>query len=186
MKILAFAASNSKTSINKKLISYATSLLKESIIPEAEIEILDITEYELPLYRPDRELDDGIPEKARIFLQKIGTADFLIISYAEHNGSYTAAFKNLYDWASREVTKVYQGKPAVIMAASTGKRGGAGVLQTVTNVAPYFGLDIRATVSVARWRDNYDSENNTFNDPDIHKRIAEALNCIKDEYEFLT
>jgi chromate reductase len=113
MKILAFAASSSSNSINKKLVTYAASLLNN-----AEIEILDINDYEMPLYSEDKEEELGQPDAAKIFFKKIGAADALLISYAEHNGSYTAAYKNLFDWASRIEPKVYQGKPMVMLATS--------------------------------------------------------------------
>jgi len=50
-------------------------------------------------------------------------ADALLISYAEHNGNYSAAYKNLYDWASRIDAKVFQGKPTVVLATSPGPGG---------------------------------------------------------------
>ncbi len=107
LKILAFAATNSRDSINKALISYAARLLADE-----EVEIIDINEYEMPLYSVDREREIGIPEQARRFYEKIEDADALLISFAEHNGFYTAAYKNLFDWTSRLDRKVYQDKPA--------------------------------------------------------------------------
>ena len=44
MKILAFAASNSTQSINRQLLGFATTLIEG-----ADIETLDINDYEMPL-----------------------------------------------------------------------------------------------------------------------------------------
>ncbi|MFT4519714.1 MAG: chromate reductase [Halioglobus sp.] len=99
---MAIAASNSKRSINKQLVTYASGL-----IAGADVEILDINDYEMPSYSADREEESGIPGDARKFRQLIGEADALLISFAEHNGSYTAACKNLYDWISRIDMKVF-------------------------------------------------------------------------------
>jgi len=61
-----------------------------------------------------------VPDLAHQFYKKIGEADALLISFAEHNGSYTAVFKNLYDWTSRIDMKVYQDKPVVMLSTSIG------------------------------------------------------------------
>ena len=84
MRVLAFAASNSRQSINKQLVTYAASLL-----PDTDVDILDLNDYEMPLFSVDREAIDGIPDLAQQFYAKITAADALLISYAEHNGSYT-------------------------------------------------------------------------------------------------
>jgi chromate reductase len=62
MKVLAFAASNSRSSINKALVTYASSLLEH-----AEIEVIDLNDYEMPIYSSDRENDSGIPQRAHDF-----------------------------------------------------------------------------------------------------------------------
>ena len=64
MKILAFAASGSRNSINQKLVAYAAELLESGIIDDAQVEIIDINDYEMPLYTVDREQEIGIPEQA--------------------------------------------------------------------------------------------------------------------------
>ena len=78
MKILAFAASNSTASINKQLVTHAANLIKSDILPDAEIEILDLNDYEMPIYSIDRESSDGIPKLANDFFEKLGKADAII------------------------------------------------------------------------------------------------------------
>ena len=118
MKILTFAASNTKNSINKALARFTATL-----VPGAEIEILDLNDYDLPIFSQDLEKEIGQPPAAKAFFEKIGSADGVIVSFAEHNGSYTAAYKNLFDWASRIDQKVFQGKPTVYLSTSPGARG---------------------------------------------------------------
>ena len=105
MKIIAFAATNHRKSINRELVEYAASLIKHG-----EVEILDLNDYELPLYGQDKENEIGHPQLAKDFLAKIGGSDGIIISFAEHNGSYTVAYKNIFDWCSRIEPKVFQNK----------------------------------------------------------------------------
>src|SRR5690606_41554651 len=117
MKIIAFAGSNSRNSINKKLVTYASTLFTG-----AQVEILDLNDFELPLFGVDLEKQIGKPEMAVKFLEKIAGADLLLLSMAEHNGNVSVAFKNLFDWASRGGVKVFQQKPMLLMATSNGAR----------------------------------------------------------------
>ncbi len=166
MKILAFAASNSRTSINRALIDHATKRLRTSITPEAQIETLDLNDYEMPIYSIDREREDGIPATAHDFFARIGAADAVIVSFAEHNGFVTAAWKNIFDWMSRIETKLWQGKPLVMLAASPGGRAGANVLASQELLAPHFGADLRGTLGIGKWPDSWDANDQTLIRPE--------------------
>jgi chromate reductase, NAD(P)H dehydrogenase (quinone) len=95
-KIIAFAGSNSSQSINRSLIA---KTLKS--FAEFDVEFLDINDFEMPIYSFDREQKGGIPEQAHQFRKQMTDGDAIICSLAEHNGNFTAAFKNLVDWCSR-------------------------------------------------------------------------------------
>ena len=173
MKVLAFAASNSSSSINARLVRHAVSLLEG-----ADVEILDINDYEMPLYSSDRERDGGIPELAERFFRKIGEADALLISFAEHNGSYTAAYKNLYDWASRIDMKVYQGKPTVMLSTSPGGGGAGSVLATATKSAGFFGADLKASLSVPSFQENFDSDSGLIINDNLGEQLMRAVRSL--------
>ena len=128
MKLLAFAATNSRVSINRALIDFATDRLKAKHASGIEIEILDLNDFEMPIYSIDRETAGGVPNGAQTFFGTIGAADAVLVSFAEHNGTVTSAWKNIFDWMSRIDMKVWQGKPTVMLAATPGPRAGAGVL----------------------------------------------------------
>ena len=170
LKVLAFAASTSRNSINKALISYAAELLADE-----DVEIIDINEYEMPLYSVDRERENGITEHAWPFYEKIGDADALLIAFAEHNGFYTAAYKNLFDWTSRIDKKVYQFKPAVLLATSPGPGGASRVLRVAKESAPIFGMDVQADLSVPRFYENFDMEDNLVSNSEIREQLKLAL-----------
>ncbi|HKJ52276.1 MAG TPA: NAD(P)H-dependent oxidoreductase [Gammaproteobacteria bacterium] len=172
-KVIAFAASSSSRSINRRLVTWASSLLDG-----AEVEILDLNDYELPLFSVDREDELGQPELARAFLDKITGSDGIIISFAEHNGAYSAAYKNLYDWVSRIQPKVYLGKPMVLLSTSPGGRGGKSVMDLALSQIPRFGGEIRASVSVPSFGDNFDTDAGKISNPEIAAQIEAAVNSL--------
>lgn len=181
MRIVAFAASTSSRSINKQLIRYAARLLTDGLLGDdvaVTVEVLDIGDYEMPIYSADRQEVDGIPEAAHRFHGQIAGADALIISFAEHNGFYTAAYKNLYDWTSRIDRKVYQQKPMVMLATSPGGRGGARVLERAMTDAERQGADVRAGLSVPNFNDNFDTEAARIVDDEIDAAFRQALSTL--------
>jgi len=173
MKILAFAASSSSKSINKQLVSYAASQFKD-----AETELLDINDYELPLFSEDREAELGQPALAKAFLDKISNSDALIIAFAEHNGSYTTAYKNLFDWASRINPKVFQNKPMILLATSPGPGGASSVLAAATTSAPFFDGEVKASLSVPDFYENFDSEQGIIINDKINAQLQTAINSL--------
>ncbi|NQY88201.1 MAG: NAD(P)H-dependent oxidoreductase [Colwellia sp.] len=173
MKLLAFAASSSSKSINKQLATYAASLVKHS--DGVEVEILDINDYEMPLFSQDKEAVLGQPQQAKDFFAKLGQADAIIISFAEHNGSYTAAYKNLFDWTSRIEQKLFQNKPMVLLATSPGPGGAGSVLAAATGSAPYFAGDVKGSLSIPSFFDNFDSEKQVLTNPELVDKLQSAL-----------
>ena len=126
-KILTFGASNSKHSINRKLAFYAANRLED-----VEIDLLDLNDFEMPIYSIDREKENGFPDLAYQFKKHIYECDAIIISFAEHNGAYTAAFKNIFDWISRIEKNVWDNKPMFLLSTSDGARGASTVLELAT------------------------------------------------------
>ncbi|HWY38996.1 MAG TPA: NAD(P)H-dependent oxidoreductase [Bacteroidia bacterium] len=174
MKILAFAGSNSSVSINKKLIVHTASYFLED-----EVKILDLNDYEMPIYSHDRELKTGIPQLAHDFAKKIDESDFLIISLAEHNGNYSVAFKNIFDWVSRiKERPVFGNKPMLLMATSNGGRGGAGVLDIAKKRMPYSGGNVLETFSLPGFSKNFNILTGVINE-DLKKELETKIQSIK-------
>jgi chromate reductase len=170
IKVTCFAASSSRNSINKQFVTYAAGLVEG-----ADVEVLDLNDFELPLFSVDREAELGQPQLAQDFLGKIQTSDALIIAFAEHNGCYSAAYKNLYDWASRIEAKVYKDKRIVLLATSPGGRGGQSVLDLALAQIPRFGGDIRGCVSMPMFFENFDSERGVVSNSEIDAEMKALI-----------
>ena len=149
-KIIALGASSSTKSINKTLAIHAASK-----VVDAAITVIDLSEYNLPIYSVDAEQRFGIPYQVHKFNRLIETSDGLVISLAEHNGTYTAVFKNLIDWLSRIDMEVWKGKPMLLMATSPGRRGGETVLAAAKAYFPFMEGDIVADFSLPSFFENF-------------------------------
>jgi NAD(P)H-dependent FMN reductase len=170
MKIIAFGGSNSRQSINKRLATYAASLFEN-----AEVEILDLNDYAMPLFSVDVEKEIGQHEIAQAFLNKIGEADILVISMAENNGNYSVAFKNVFDWSSRIVKDVFQHKPMLLLATSPGGRGGSSVLGISQNLFPRYGGEIKGVFSLPSFHTNFDLEQNKISNPELDQELKNII-----------
>ena len=171
-KIIAFGGSPSRHSINKKLATYTAYLFKS-----AQVEVLDLNDYEMPIFSVDREKVIGIHPLAQQFFDKIGTADLLVVSLAENNGAYTTAFKNIMDWCSRIPVKFFQNKPMVLMATSDGARGARLVLEMAQNRFPRHGADIKGVFSLPSFNENFDPEVGIINE-DLKNELLAIVKTI--------
>lgn len=173
MKVVAFGASNSSKSINKQLASHCASL-----VSNAEVEVLDLNDFEMPLFSQDKEAEIGKHPLAQKFIDVIAQADVLIISFAEHNGSYTAAYKNIFDWASRVEQKVFQNKSAILLSTSPGPGGAKNVLASAVNSAPHFGMELLGNLSVPSFYDNFDSEQQQLTNEELKNQLQKLVSTI--------
>lgn len=177
-KILAIPASNSRNGINRRLIGHAARVLEAGLIGDVEVELLDLNDYEMPIFSMERLETGGIPEPAQRFFDTIGSADAVVISFAEHNGSYAVAWKNVYDWASRIDMQVFQTKKVALFATSPGGRGGRGVLEHAATVAPFFGADVVGTLPIPSFNENCDPETGEITEPELAAQFESVLRAL--------
>lgn len=153
-KILAFGASNNRKSINKRFAGYTALQVKG-----AQVNLVDLNEYEMPIFSVDRQAQDGIHEKAHLFKKQIEETDGIVFSLAEHNGSYSAAFKNIVDWTSRIEGKLWSNKPVFLLSTSPGGRGGKTVFDLAKTYLPHMGAQLVASFSLPQFNQNFSEEN---------------------------
>ena len=166
-KIVAFAGSTSATSINKQLATFAAENLKHT-----DFDVVDLRDFTMPIYSIDEE-QKGFPEDALLFSNLFDSYDGFIISLAEHNSSYAAAFKNMYDWASRVNGNVFRDKPLLLMSAAPGPRGGASVLEAGIARFSRAGAKTLTSFSLPNFYENF-KDNALVNEP-LHNTLKEKV-----------
>jgi NAD(P)H-dependent FMN reductase len=171
--ILVIAGTTHRASINLALAGHAASLVEGG-----DVTRLDLNDFEMPLFSEDREDASGIPQAAKDFLAAIQGSDGIILSLAEHNGAYSAAFKNVLDWTSRIETKLWSDKPMLLMATSPGGRGGANVLGIAENYLPHLGARVVASFSLPSFYDNFVTEEG-IKDEELQSKFSESLQAFQ-------
>ena len=143
VKILAFAGSSRTDSWNKKLVAIAAEGARDA---GADVTLIDLRDFPMPIYDGDLEAEHGLPEHARRFKQLLIENDGLLISSPEYNSGYSALLKNCIDWASRsgepgeKPLVAYRGKYASLMSASPGRLGGLRGLVSVRMLLGNLGM----------------------------------------------
>lgn len=126
-KILAFSGSSRIGSFNQKLVSIAADAAREE---GADVTVINLGDYQLPIYNMDDETNNGLPEQAKALKQILVDHDGFLIASPEYNSAFSPLLKNAIDWASRKEhdqefpLAAYKGKYAAIMSASPGALGG--------------------------------------------------------------
>ena len=143
-KIIAFAGSNSKNSINQRLIEAISKL-----IGQHEVEVINLANYAAPVYGIDHEIEYGVPDSIKDLFSVFNTSDAFIVAIPEHNGSMPAVLKNTIDWLSRVESgvKVFREKPVVFVSTSPGPRGAQSALSHVVEIMPYRGAHVVGSLS---------------------------------------
>ncbi len=159
MKIIGFAGSTSSNSINKKLVNYTLNCIESD---SYEKELIDLNDYKCPIFNVDEE-ENGYPENAKMFIEKLSQADGFVVSMAEHNGSYAAEVKNLLDWCSRIQLGFFKNKPMFLMSTSPGGYGGGNVLEAAKKQFPKFQANIIESYKLPFFNDNFDAKSGITN-----------------------
>ena len=125
-RVLAFAGSARVDSYNSKLVKVAAEGVRDA---GAEVTLVDLGDFPLPLFDQDLEAAEGLPAKARELKEIMLNHDGLLIAAPDYNSSITPLLKNTIDWVSRpsngeNALIAYEGKVAAIMSASPGRLGG--------------------------------------------------------------
>ena len=163
-KIVALGASNSKNSINKTLATFAANQIEN-----ATVNVLDLNDFEMPIYGIDKEKESGVHQLAHDFKAHLKAADGIIISFAEHNGAYSAAFKNVMDWISRAGKDTWESKPMFLMATSPGPRGGSTVLDIAMNKFQFMNKNTITSFSLPSFGANFTEEAGISNEEELAK-----------------
>lgn len=130
IKVVALAGSLRTDSVNKKLIREAAAIAKEL---GANVTLIDLKDYPLPLYDADIEESPGMPENGKQLRKLLKETQVIMISSPEYNASVPGNLKNFIDWMSRKEDKgpsrdAFKGKKVLLMSASPSSLGGTRAL----------------------------------------------------------
>ncbi len=126
VKLIAVAGSTREGSFNRKVLAIAVKGARDA---GADVEVIDLAEFPMPIFNQDFEARQGHPENVKKLRQKFKESDGLLIASPEYNGAPTPLLKNTIDWLSRPSDDepglvAFSGKTAAIVSASPGKLGG--------------------------------------------------------------
>jgi len=183
-KILAFAGSARRDSWNKKLVQVAVKGARDA---GAEVTLLDLADFPMPLYDGDLEAEHGIPENAKALKELFLAHQGLLLSCPEYNSSITPLLKNTIDWVSRPVEgegplAAYQGKVCSLMSASPGALGGLRGLVHVRAILQNIGVIVLPKQMAISQANNAFADDGSLNDSKQQETIA---GLGKSLYEFL-
>jgi len=161
VKILAFAGSTRTDSYNKKLVKIAAEGARAA---GAEVTLIDLRDFPMPLYDGDLEAESGLPGPARRLKQLMIDHHGLLIATPEYNSSITGVLKNAIDWVSREEGDdeppliCFRGKTAALVSASPGGFGASRSLAHVRAILDHLGAYMMPEqVSIARAHEAFDA-----------------------------
>ncbi len=183
MRLLAFAASLKRESLNRKLINLAVDLARKA---QVEVDLADFREFDMPLYDADLQNSAGFPEGARELARRIEVVDGLMIASPEYNYSLPGTLKNAIDWVSRMKPMPLRGKHGVLLAASTSLVGGSRGLWALR--VPLEGLGVMLLpdmFALAQAPQAFD-EHGTLKDPELQDRLRKLVHGYLDMGRKLT
>jgi len=175
-KILAFAGSTRRDSFNKTLVRYAAGRAREK---GAEVTLIDLRDFAMPLYDGDLELEKGQPENATRLYEMMKHHDGFLWSCPEYNSSISAVLKNTIDWVSRPrggepSLAAFSRKVAALLSASPGALGGLRGLVHVRAILGNIGvLVISNQVAVPKAHEAF-AEDGSPRDENLAQRIADV------------
>ncbi len=141
-KILAFAGSLRRDSSNKKALRIAVEGAKNN---GADVTLIDLRDFPVPLYDGDLESESGLPENAIDLQELMLTHDGFLIASPEYNSGISGVLKNYIDWTSRPrgeyaAGACYADKVTVVLSASPGGLGGIRALPNVRSILGSMGV----------------------------------------------
>jgi NAD(P)H-dependent FMN reductase len=121
MRLLAFAASLRRGSLNRKLLEVAADVARRQ---GAEVDVHPFSEFEFPYYSGDVQDSQGIPAAVASTGKLIESVDGLLLASPEYNFSIPGTLKNTIDWISRLRPVPLRGRWAMLLSCSNGQVGG--------------------------------------------------------------
>jgi NAD(P)H-dependent FMN reductase len=147
--LIFLAGSARKHSFNKRLAQTACKLAEEK---GANVEYIDLADYNMPIYCEDYEAENGLPASVIALKEKFQNCDGFFMASPEYNSAISPLLKNTIDWLSRPhgenepMLSAYKGKVASLAAASPGGLGGLRGLHDLKSILSNIGVFVCPTM----------------------------------------
>jgi len=189
-KILAFAGSARKDSWNKHMVRIAAVGAQSTSDQSAgaEVTVIDLADYPMPILNLDDEAATGLPPNARKLKDLFLAHQGLLIASPEHNSSISSLLKNTIDWVSRPVPNepplaCFTDKIAIIMSASPGALGGLRGLVHLRAILGNIGtIVLPSTLSISKVHETFGTDGSLKDEtqrPKIEKLGSDLANFLK-------
>jgi NAD(P)H-dependent FMN reductase len=172
MKLLAFAASLRRDSLNRKLINVAVPLAREL---GAEVDLAEFREFEMPIYDGDVQAASGLAPGALALKARIEAADGMLIASPEYNYSVNGPLKNAIDWVSRARPMPFRGKSALLLATSNGAFGGVRGLWQLRIPLEGCGVFVYPDMFPLPFGEKAFTAEGALVDPAVHQRLRQMI-----------
>ena len=144
LTVLVFAGSTRVASLNRRLASVVAAATQEH---GAEVSLLELGDYPLPLYDGDYETNHGSPRHVAVLRNLLKRHDVWLIASPDYNSSIAPILKNLIDWVSRpcdgeDYVACFKGRKVGLMSSSPGSSGGARGLPHLRHVLTHLGANV--------------------------------------------
>ena len=171
-RIAIIAGSTRRASVN--------SLLAREIAAELERRdrdhlLVDLAEFDMPIYHGDLEEEQGVPAPARRLADVLRDSGGLVVASPEYNGSFSPLLKNTVDWVTRIDMGVLRDTLVGLAAASPGRGGGVRGLARVRTWLENMRLIVAATdLSIPLVHERVTDETGSLRLDDDTRRVVAA------------
>jgi NAD(P)H-dependent FMN reductase len=121
IRVLVFAASLRRDSLNERLAALAGVIVEEQ---GGAADRAAMADFDCPSYNGDVERENGVPAGAQRLRERLVAADAFIIASPEYNASMPGVLKNAIDWVSRVRPQPFNGRQGMLLSASPSMAGG--------------------------------------------------------------
>ena len=143
------------------------------------VEVIDLREFEAPVFSPELKKQGGFPEQIQSLYAKILESHGFIIASPEYNGLVPAVLKNTIDWLSSINMEFLGGKPTALMSTSPGGNGGASNLEILEKVLHYWGGEWVGSYALGNFHQSFDQGTMTVKDEAEQIKIKELISKLE-------
>jgi NAD(P)H-dependent FMN reductase len=180
VRVLVFAASLRRGSLNARLASLAAAVVEEQ---GGVADRASMAEFDCASYDNDVEREHGVPANAQRLRARLVAADAFIIASPEYNASMPGFLKNAIDWVSRIRPQPFNGRQGLLVSASPSMAGGNRGLWSLRVPLEHLGSRVYPDMfSLAQAHEAFD-EAGRIADATLQERFERTVGCFLDLVE---